>query len=173
MSKAQRLFQTPLSLIAEWYRRDKHQIGRKGSFPMKIDGPREARAASAGQARRAGGTGATFSLPQTDSAESVAGPRATTAARPLGGIDALIALQEAPDPREGRKKAIKRASSLLESLDEIRIGLLLGRIPRSRLEELVRMVETGRDRMNDPRLETVLDEIELRARVELAKLDRP
>ena len=34
------------------------------------------------------------------------------------------------------------------------------------------MVDGKRERTNDPALEMILDEIELRAKVELAKLDR-
>jgi hypothetical protein len=37
---------------------------------------------------------------------------------------------------------------------------------------LSRLVKEGRDRADDPRLDSLLDEIDLRAAVELAKLER-
>ncbi len=60
---------------------------------------------------------------------------------------------------------------MLDRLEEIRVGLLTGSIPRDQLEALDRLVREQRGQVADPRLGEILDEIELRARVELAKLD--
>jgi len=100
------------------------------------------------------------------------GPRAetVTAAQPLTNLDTLVTLQEAPNDREARRRALKRASDMLDALDAIRIDLLDGGVPAPRLEALVRLVRVQRDQISDPRLAHLLDEIELRARVELAKL---
>ena len=54
----------------------------------------------------------------------------------------------------------------------MRKGLLLGSIPKDRLAELARMVREKRERGADPVVSRLLDEIELRAEVELAKLSR-
>ena len=59
---------------------------------------------------------------------------------------------------------------MLDNLEEIRLGLLLGTIPVSRLEQLAQLVRAQREQVNDPKLTAILDEIELRAAVELAKL---
>lgn len=91
-------------------------------------------------------------------------------AAPVAPVDSLLSLQEVSDRREGKRKAIRRATSMLDVLEDLRMGLLMGRIPRPRLEQLITLVEKQRDHVHDPRLETVLDEIELRAKVELAKL---
>jgi hypothetical protein len=64
---------------------------------------------------------------------------------------------------------MRRAGDMLDLLDDIRVGLLEGRVPRGKLEGLLRMVQSRRDEVVDPRLSAVLDEIELRAAVELAK----
>ena len=84
--------------------------------------------------------------------------------------DALLALQEVPDAGQRPSAGLKRAGDLLDRLDEIRVGLLDGAIPRERLGQLVKTVRARREAVEDPRLATLLDEIELRARVELAKL---
>ena len=43
-------------------------------------------------------------------------------AKPITSVDALIALQEAPDATVDRKSAIRRGHDLLDELDEIRHG---------------------------------------------------
>jgi hypothetical protein len=91
-------------------------------------------------------------------------------AQPLATLDTLVTLQEAPDENLARKRAVKRASDMLDMLEGIRLDLLNGEIPAGRLGALLRLVRLQRDQVEDPRLSHVLDEIELRARVELAKL---
>ncbi|MCH9020057.1 MAG: hypothetical protein IIA73_06805 [Proteobacteria bacterium] len=59
---------------------------------------------------------------------------------------------------------------MLDRLDEIRHALLFGAIPRHRLLALQREVREKRVAVADPRLNQLLDEIDLRAAVELAKL---
>ncbi len=88
------------------------------------------------------------------------------------GIDALLATQAVGDAleQEHRRRLIKYGEDLLDKLEEIRHGLLLGAIPKDRLIALAQMVRTRRESIADPRLAAILDEIELRAEVELAKL---
>jgi hypothetical protein len=90
--------------------------------------------------------------------------------QPLATLDTLVTLQEVPDGNQARKRAVKRASDMLDALEGIRLDLLAGEIPAGRLAALLRLVRLQRDQVEDPRLAHVLDEIELRARVELAKL---
>ena len=68
-------------------------------------------------------------------------------------------------------KAHAHGESVLQRLEQIRMGLLAGRIPTQLLNELVRNLRRPRPGFTDPRLGEILDEIELRASVELAKLD--
>lgn len=92
----------------------------------------------------------------------------------LTGLSTVLALQEAPDATQGRAKqrAKERGQKMLEFLDEIRHGLLAGTMPISRLEQLAQMVRAKREQVDDPKLHEIMDEIELRAAVELAKLSR-
>lgn len=90
----------------------------------------------------------------------------------LSPVDALLALQEvAADPNR-RSVARQRGEDLLDQLDELRLALLDGQLPRSVIERLGAVIGTQRANIDDPHLVEVLDEIELRAAVELAKLDR-
>jgi hypothetical protein len=90
-------------------------------------------------------------------------------------LNTVLALQEAPDATRGRarKRAQERGNMMLDQLDEIRLGLLLGTIPMAKLEQLATLVRAKREQIDDPKLLAILDEIELRAAVELAKLSRP
>lgn len=72
----------------------------------------------------------------------------------------------------GLNGAPRRGFDLLDRLDEIRMGLLMGTIPTDRLNNLLRLVRGSRDGAMDPKLNAILDDIELRAMVELAKLGR-
>lgn len=93
----------------------------------------------------------------------------------LGGVSTVLALQGTPDSteRRARRKAVERGGTMLDMLEEVRLGLLLGTIPQSRLEQLAQLVRVQREQVNDPKLTAILDEIELRAAVELAKLTSP
>lgn len=84
-------------------------------------------------------------------------------------LDALIALQATPSALERRRRAVKRAAGLLDVLDDVKVALLDGANSAQALERLRKAVSEERGGTEDPRLEGLLDEIETRAAVELAK----
>ena len=90
----------------------------------------------------------------------------------LGPVDALLALQEVSEDPGGRNRGRRRGEELLDSLDELRYGLLAGSLSLGAIERLTAMVAAKRGQVDDPRLVRILDEIEVRAAVELAKLGR-
>jgi hypothetical protein len=92
------------------------------------------------------------------------------AAAPLASVGGLFALQETPDATQGRSKGMARAEDLLKQLEDLRRGLLVGAIPVSGLQSLAYTIRQQRAQTDDPRLNDILGEIELRAEVELAKL---
>jgi hypothetical protein len=87
-------------------------------------------------------------------------------------VDALLALQEVANEPNRRALARRRGEELLDRLEELRLALLDGRLSLDMLERLGDLVALHRGKVYDPRLDQVLDEIELRAAVELAKLGR-
>ena len=93
----------------------------------------------------------------------------------LADLNAVLALQEAPNATtrsRARQRAKDRGNLMLDHLEEIRMGLLLGTIPMAKLEILGQLVRAKREQIDDPKLLAILDEIEVRAAVELAKLSR-
>lgn len=87
------------------------------------------------------------------------------------GIDAILALQAVEEPLSGRKKALRRGASLLDLLDEIKADLLVGHVSADSLDRMTAMLSQLRER-SLPGLDSLLDDIELRVRVELAKFGR-
>src|SRR5579872_6719116 len=136
---------------------------------MKVSGPNGP--SSTAPSRGASGAAAPgFSLPAmgTDSASrmnQVAGPVG------VGSIDALLALQEVGGPLERRRKAVRRAGAILDVLDEVKLALLDGGVSPEALGRLMDAVKLERGGADDPKLQGLLDEIETRAAVELAKLE--
>ncbi len=137
---------------------------------MKVSATSGASGAAASKApARASGGG--FSLGETASASAADPVAPTHAMTGVASIDALLALQSVGSPLERKKRAVKRAGRLLDVLDEIKIGMLDGVIPGGALGKLVTAIRDQREETDDPRLESVLNDIETRAAVELAKLE--
>lgn len=84
-------------------------------------------------------------------------------------LDALLALQDVDGPLERRRRAVRRAGRILDVLDEVKLSLLEGGAGEAQLLQLTQAVRAERASTHDERLEGVLDEIETRAAVELAK----
>ena len=97
--------------------------------------------------------------------------QATTA---MTSVDAIFAAQTVSDEEERqiRNKLVNKGKELLEHLEEIRDGLLFGEISKDKLIEISRMVKQKDASSQDPKLQEILAEIELRVEVELAKLMR-
>ena len=137
---------------------------------MDINGTRRVDSANV---RRAGkvahsDSGSTFTVAASDAprAQNVTGPG------PIAALDSILALQGVDDSTSGRSRGLARGNQLLDMLDEVRDGLLGGGIPRATLNRLANAVGQRQDHFADPRLQSILDEIELRAHVELAKLEQ-
>jgi hypothetical protein len=97
---------------------------------------------------------------------------ALTGTGPIAAVDTILALQGVDDSAGGRTRSVQHGEQLLTLLDEVRDGLLAGGIPRVTLGRLAMAISKRRESFVEPALQGVLDEIDLRARVELAKLEQ-
>jgi len=136
---------------------------------MKINGPSSAAPAGASRSAKAG-SGGTFSLGDADGASEASGLSRTSGVGALTSVGALLALQAVDDPIQRRRRAVKRAGRILDALDELKLAMLEGGASGSRLESLMTAVREQRESDDDPGLQGLLNEIETRAAVELAKL---
>jgi hypothetical protein len=124
---------------------------------------------STGSAQRPGAPATRFSLGSAGSADRAAQTQAAAPASMFGG---LLAVQATGDSLERRKRAMKWGGSLLDTLDQLKIALLSGRVSAGQLELLKGQIRQRTDAVDDPGLAEILAHIELRAEVEIAKLSR-
>jgi hypothetical protein len=109
-----------------------------------------------------------------EEAGETAAPAAAARAEALGAIsslDVLLALQETLSPTERRRRAVGRAGKILDALDALKLSLLGGEPTETELQSLQTAVKEARAETEDPELEGLLEQIEIRAAVELAKRD--
>jgi hypothetical protein len=136
---------------------------------MRIDGPGRANNVSrARDSKKGGRTSNVFSLSDAGRKDAAG---ASAEAAPIGGLDALLALQGVGD-LGARGERLKHGHDMLDLLEDIKLSMLSGELPAAKLQSLIDTVSRRPIRFSDESVETVLDEIELRARVELAKLGR-
>jgi hypothetical protein len=136
---------------------------------MKVEG--SGRVDSARSVRKqssASSTDSAFKL--LDEAQTHA--QVVTGPGPIAALDSILTLQSMDDSLSGRSKGVSYGEQLLGLLDQVRDGLLAGGIPRTTLNRLAVAVGRRHETFADPKLQSVLDEIEVRAHVELAKLEQ-
>lgn len=133
----------------------------------KIEGPGGIRGSQ--PVRRTGKTDSTSStsfskhLDETGETGTTGGVSATTS------VTGVLGVQEVDDALAHASRGKMRAQDILDRLDDLRIELLTGRISKEKLMQLARIINARRAQNTDPRLTEILDEIDLRAQVELAK----
>jgi len=138
---------------------------------MKVSGTGGvSQASGAKPAARTGGGGG-FSLPGVSAPAATSGVSGAAGVSSVMGVEALLALQDVESPTERKRRSVKRASRLLDQLDGLKVALLGGELSAGQIDSLARAVREQRAATDDPQLEAVLDEIETRAAVELAKLE--
>lgn len=124
--------------------------------------------------RRTGSTdGVAFAaaLSEAEGVQAAAAAAPTSPVAALSGIGGLVGINEVDEGSVRRRKAVRRGRFTLEALDQLRNALLMGTVPLSVLRNLEKLVAEERAEVTDPALSALLDDIELRAAVELAKLE--
>lgn len=137
---------------------------------MKIEGPNKT--GSTSKSKKSGGTsgvGGSFSDFIASAPKEAA---ATTTTRSIAHVDSLLSIQGAEDPAQGasRKRMRQRATDILSELDKIKIGMLNGNLTVGHMVDIADVVASHREKITDPKLTAIMDEIDLRAQVELAKM---
>lgn len=119
------------------------------------------------KAAKAGGSGFSELISSGDAEE--ASPAGTAS---VSSASQLFFLQEVDNEDQHKKEAVSQGFDALKYLDNIRNGLLLGTLSRGTIMGLDSLLQKFKKNFSDPHLTQVIEEIELRARVEIAKLER-
>jgi hypothetical protein len=136
---------------------------------MRITGPSGAAIASAPKNARRAASG-TFTLDQQEPTRSTG---AAGSLRAISSLDALLALQGVEDLTQRKKRAVVKGRNALDALDSLKVALLDGSIDRSTLARLKVAADGLTEATGDPHLDAVMQEIDLRLAVELAKAGVP
>ena len=140
---------------------------------MKVNGPGSASTPGGARPVRAPASGPAFSVAKASGTGEPTGALAATGATAVNSVEALIALQEVGGALERKRRAVGRARNILDALESLKVDLLGDGLDPVVLERLALSVREQRALTDDPKLEAVLDEIETRAAVELAKAQVP
>jgi Class II flagellar assembly regulator len=142
----------------------------KGVFAMKVEGPKGTQSASKSKkSSSSGASDADFSQYVNLGTQETAGAMASQS---IAQLDVLLAVQGAEDPaaRAAKKRTRERAANILGELDKIRIAMLGGNLTVGHMIDVADVVASHRDKIQDPMLTAIMDEVDLRAQVELAKM---
>lgn len=139
---------------------------------MKVNGTRGAPTTGAASGSRpSSASGFSLQADAAGKADAAGATVRTAGVGAVGSVDALLALQEADGPQERKRRAVKRGGRILDVLEKIKLAMLDGLGGAAALDGLARAIREERAQTGEEALEGVLDEIETRAAVELAKAE--
>lgn len=84
----------------------------------------------------------------------------------VGGI---LSVQEVAGDETRRGRTIKRGHQMLDALEDLKLSILLGEVSVEQLGAVRERMREQKEKVNDPELREVMNQIEIRAAVELAK----
>jgi Class II flagellar assembly regulator len=134
---------------------------------MRVSAPGPIQSPSVRRTERRAGAGGFSSLIAADETPATS---ATLQTQATASVGAILALQATDDATTGRKRALQRATDMLAELEEIRRALILGDLPPQRLQAIANRLAKKETAELDPMMQQILQDIELRVAVELAKL---
>jgi hypothetical protein len=136
---------------------------------MKVEGPNRTQQSDSAKKKDKVSSGSSFGSLLTGEPEEASGAGVTQS---IASVDVLLAVQGAEDPAQkaARRRMRLRADNILDSLEKIRIALLSGTLTVGHVIDIADVVAAHREKVMDPQMTAILDEIDLRAQIELAKM---
>ncbi len=141
---------------------------------MKISNVGGAKGTSGPQRKKSvsGSPGANFAQSLKD-ASGASETDGVIESAPMNAVDGILAVQEVPDAMDGRSKGLAMlnyGTDILDRLDEMRHAILSGTLTKDQLVNLAQKMRARQDMSDDPELNAIIQEIEMRAEIEIAKL---
>ena len=137
---------------------------------MKIQGPGKTSGPSKTNKKDKVGSGDESFGDFVSSQAGSAAPASTTSL--IAKVDSLLAAQAVEDPtaRAAKKRMRQRSMGVLDELEKVRMAMLNGSLTVGHMIDIADVVASHREKITDPALTAIMDEIDLRAQVELAKM---
>ena len=143
---------------------------------MKIPEIKPTRAQSSKKSTKTDASGGTrFSDHLAPAAGPSSGEGAPEEAGAVAPVNSILSLQEVEgdvNADKRRRRLVQWGENILAQLEQIRHDLLLGVIPIERLNGLAQALRDRKTNVSDPELLSLINDIELRAEVEIAKYTR-
>jgi hypothetical protein len=140
---------------------------------MRVTGPSPQFGIAPAKVRKTGESGSEFEVPE-DADTPGTKPAAKTAS--TSSLSALIAAQlhgedeDIAERKRRQRKGVKKGQDMLSVLDSMKLDMLAGQLSPAKMQQLVASVDACEEDVGDDRLKEIIEQIKLRARVELAKL---
>lgn len=93
-------------------------------------------------------------------------------AQQVEGVDATQTTDDSLSGKSPEYQEKHHAEKLLDQLEKLHIGLISGGVSTKTLNNITRMVQRQKQTIQDEELLAILNEIDLRAQVELAKFNQ-
>ncbi|MEQ8656349.1 MAG: flagellar assembly protein FliX [Hyphomicrobiales bacterium] len=134
---------------------------------MRVEGPKTS--AGLSKSRKGSGAAGGFSVPSQGDGATGSPTSVSSGVSGVQGLDAILALQSVDNADDRERRAVRHGHDLLDQLEALRADLLAGHISPQRVGSLLSLIR-AKQGADDPKLAALVDDISLRARVELAKL---
>lgn len=137
---------------------------------MKVEGPSKTqKSGKSSKTKKAGKADGTFGAMVAGAAQEAQGVSATQS---IAKVDALLAVQgtESATERGARSRMRERGDRILQQLDRLKLSILGGGLTVGQVIDIADVVASHRETITDPELSSILDEIDLRAQIEIAKM---
>jgi hypothetical protein len=134
---------------------------------MRVEGPKTS--AGVGKSRKSGEAARGFVVPSQGSGATASSASSSAGMAGVQSLDAILALQSVDNQEDRERRAVRLGHDLLDQLEALRADLLAGQISPQRVNALLSLIR-AKQAAENPELAALIDDIALRARVELAKL---
>jgi hypothetical protein len=136
--------------------------------PIRFNGA----AQRARHTERTGGLAAGPGLAQAARGPAGAPPSTLAPLQPVNSLATLVAIQSIEERKAARRRATRRGALILDGLDALKLAILEGRGGQGELTRIAHGIGSTREETGDSGLDMLVDAIELRAKVEMAKRGR-
>ena len=138
---------------------------------IKIDTFRLQQTSSPSRAKKGTSTDHFKELSSNSEAEGLSQSAPASSLSALASLDELLQLQNVDESYIGAVRSEENGRKILQELDKLRTSLLTGDLSASDMRHLSDMINQNMSPAQDPKLNSIVEEIEQRLAIEITKLE--